>query len=133
MSMLRTLRRDESGAAAIETAFALPALIIMVWAVVQLGLVFRAMSGIQHALGEGARLATLYPQPTDDAIHDRIEDVVYGIGPGTFTIQEPVPGTENGSAYLDLEVSYTQQTDMLFLPGPTITVSRSKRVWVAED
>jgi len=133
MSMLRTLRRDESGAAAIETAFALPALIIMVWAVVQLGLVFRAMSGIQHALGEGARLATLYPQPTDDAIHDRIEDVVYGIGPGTFTIEEPVPGTENGSAYLDLEVSYTQQTDMLFLPGPTITVSRSKRVWVAED
>ncbi|HTK59034.1 MAG TPA: TadE/TadG family type IV pilus assembly protein [Sphingomicrobium sp.] len=133
MKKFSTLRRDESGAVAIETAFALPALIIMVWAVVQLGLVFRAMSGIQHALGEGARLATLYPQPTDDAIRDRIEDVVYGIGPGTFTIEEPVPGTENGSAYLDLEVSYTQQTDMLFLPGPTITVSRSKRVWVAED
>ena len=133
MRLLRTLRRDERGAAVIETAFALPALIIMVWAVVQLGLVFRAMSGIQHALGEGARLATLYPQPSDDAIHDKIEDVVYGIGPGTFTIEEPVPGTENGSAYLDLQVSYTQETDMLFLPGPTITVSRSKRVWVAED
>ena len=133
MKKFSTLRRDESGAVAIETAFALPALIIMVWAVVQLGLVFRAMSGIQHALGEGARLATLYPQPSDDAIHDKIEDVVYGIGPGTFTIEEPVPGTENGSAYLDLEVSYTQETDMLFLPGPTITVSRSKRVWVAED
>jgi Flp pilus assembly protein TadG len=133
MRLLRALRRDERGTAIIETAFALPALIIMVWAVVQLGLVFRAMSGIQHALGEGARLATLYPQPTDDAIHDRIEDVVYGIGPGTFTIEEPVPGTENGSAYLDLQVSYTQETDMLFLPGPTITVSRSKRVWVAED
>jgi len=133
MRLLRSLRRDDRGAAVIETAFALPALIIMVWAVVQLGLVFRAMSGIQHALGEGARLATLYPQPSDDAIHDKIEDVVYGIGPGTFTIEEPVPGTENGSAYLDLEVSYTQETDMLFLPGPTITVSRSKRVWVAEE
>ena len=133
MRSLRALRRDQRGAAVIETAFALPALIIMVWAVVQLGLVFRAMSGIQHALGEGARLATLYPQPSDDAIHDKIEDVVYGIGPGEFTIEEPIPGTENGSAYLDLEVSYTQETDMLFLPGPTITVSRSKRVWVAED
>ena len=133
MRLLRALRRNERGAAVIETAFALPALIIMVWAVVQLGLVFRAMSGIQHALGEGARLATLYPQPSDDAIHDKIEDVVYGIGPGTFTIEEPVPGTENGSAYLDLEVSYTQETDMLFLPGPTISVSRSKRVWVAEE
>jgi Flp pilus assembly protein TadG len=133
MKLFRTLRRDERGAAVIETAFALPCLIIMVWMVVQLGLVFRAMSGIQHALGEGARLATLYPQPTDDAIHDKIEAAVYGIGPGDFTIEDPVPGSEDGSAYLDLTVSYTQQTDMLFLPGPTITVSRSKRVWVAED
>ena len=133
MSLLRALRRDKRGAAVIETAFALPALIIMVWCVVQLGLVFRAMSGIQHALGEGARLATIYPQPTDDAIHDKIEAVVYGIGPGTFTIEDPKPGTEDGSSYLDLEVKYTQKTDMLFLPGPTITVSRSKRVWVAED
>ena len=133
MKCLRALRTDDRGAAVIETAFALPALIIMVWAVVQLGLIFRAMSGIQHALGEGARLATLYPQPTDDAIHDKIEAAVYGIGPGEFTIDEPVPGTDNGSAYLDLQVSYTQDTDMLFLPGPTITVSRSKRVWVAEE
>jgi len=133
MKLFSALRRDERGAALIETAFALPALIVMVWAVVQLGLVFRAMSGIQHALGEGARLATLWPQPTDDAIHDKIEAAVYGIGPGEFTIEDPVPGTDNGSAFLDLQVSYTQETDMLFLPGPTITVSRSKRVWVAED
>lgn len=133
MRKLLSLRNDNRGAAIIETAFALPALIIMVWAVVQLGLVFRAMSGIQHALGEGARLATLWPQPTDDAIKAKITDAVYGIGPGTFTIQDPVPGTDNGSAFLDLKVSYTQQTDMLFLPGPKITVSRSKRVWVAED
>ncbi len=133
MSKIRRLVRNERGAALIETAFALPALIIMVWAVVQLGLVFRAMSGIQHALGEGARLATIWPQPNDDTIKARITDAVYGIGPGTFRIADPVPGTDNGTAYLDLQVSYTQQTDMLFLPGPTITVSRSKRVWVAED
>jgi len=133
MTLLRSLRRDKRGAAVIETAFALPALIVMVWAVVQLGLVFRAMSGIQHALGEGARLATLWPQPDDDAIKTRITEAVYGIGPGTFAIEDPVPGTDNGSAYLDLEVTYTQPTDLLLLPGPTITVSRSKRVWVAED
>jgi len=134
MKLLRTLRRDERGAAVIETAFALPCLILMVWMVVQLGLVFRAMSGIQHALGEGARLATLWPQPDDDAIHDKIEAAVYGIGPGEFTIEDPVPGADEfGNAYLDLTVSYSQQTDMLVMPGPTITVSRSKRVWVADD
>jgi Flp pilus assembly protein TadG len=125
------LRGDRRGAAAIEMAFALPAMVIMMWTVVQGGLVFRAMSGIQHALGEGARFATLFPQPDNEDIKERIEEKVYGIGPGTFTIADPVAGVEDGSVFLDLQVSYTQPTDLLLLPGPTITVSRSKRVWVA--
>lgn len=133
MKLLHKLRRDDRGAAIIETAFALPVLIIMVWAVVQLGLVFRAISGIQHALGEGARLATIYPKPASDAITDRINDAVYGIGPGEFSEPILVEGEEAGSDYIDLTVSYTQQTDLLIIPGPTITVSRSKRVWVADS
>jgi Flp pilus assembly protein TadG len=131
MMRLRRLRRDNSGAAVIEMAFALPAMIIMMWAIVQLGLVFRAMSGIQHALGEGARFATLFPQPENDAIKAKIQAAVYGIGPGTFTISDPVADVEDGSVNLMLTVSYTQSTDLLLLPGPDITVSRSKKVWVA--
>ena len=131
MIRLRKIRRDDRGAAAIEMAFALPAMVVMMWMIVQLGLVFRAMSGIQHALGEGARLATLYPQPDNDAIKAEIEEAVYGIGPGEFTIAEPAGGIADSTGYLDLTVSYTQETDLLFLPGPTVTVSRSKRVWVA--
>jgi TadE-like protein len=131
MKRLARIRRDDRGAAVIEMAFALPAMIVMMWMIVQLGLVYRAMSGIQHALGEGARYATLFPQPDNDQIHDRIEAAVYGIGPGTFDIAEPVVGIEDGTVFLDLEVTYSQETDLLFLPGPTINVSRSKRVWVA--
>lgn len=132
--MIRRLRlaRDTRGATVIEMAFALPALIVMMWMVIQLGLVFRAMSGIQHALGEGARYATLYPQPTDAQIKNKITAAVYGIGPGDFNISDPVPGAISGSGYLDLNVTYTQSTDLLLLPGPTISVSRSKRVWVAD-
>ncbi|QIK95631.1 pilus assembly protein [Sphingomonas sp. HDW15A] len=132
MKKLFKLRRfDDRGAAVIEMAFALPILIMMMWMIVQLGLVFRAMSGINHGLGEGARLATLYPQPTDDAIKTKISDAVYGIGPGSFTIKDPVAGVDLGANFLDLEVTYTQQTDLLIVPGPTINVTRSKRVWVA--
>ena len=131
--MRRLLFRDDRGAAAIEMAFALPALIIMIWMVVQLGLAFRAMAGIQHSLGEGARLATIWPQPTDDQIEAKMEEVVYGIEPGTFTIHPPEPGLSDAAEpYLDLRVSYTQPTNLLLLPGPTISVTRSKRVWVAE-
>ena len=131
MRMMRNLRRDRRGAAVIELAFALPALIIMMWVIIQLGLVFRAMSGIQHGLGEGARFATLFPKPSDAAIKTKITTTVYGIGPGSFTIPNPVSGTADGANYLDLKVTYTQPTDLLLLRGPTITVSRSKRVWIA--
>lgn len=133
MRLLRKLRRDRRGAAVIEMAFALPALIILMWMIVQLGLVFRAMSGIQHGLGEGARYATLFPKPTDAAIKTKISDTVYGIGPGSFNIPTPVSGTADGAAYLDLKVTYTQSTNLLLIPGPTISVSRSKRVWVASS
>lgn len=125
------IARDSKGAAAVEMALAIPILLELLWMVFQAGLVFRAMSGIQHGLGEGARYATLYPQPTNTQIKTRISDAVYGIGPGSFTIATPTSGTADGANYLDLTVSYTQDTNLLFLPGPTITVSRSKRVWVS--
>lgn len=129
----RLLGRDERGAAVIEMAFALPALVILIWGIVQLGMMFRAIAGIQHSLGEGARLATIWPQPSEEDIEERMEEVVYGIEPGTFTISPPESGlSDSGEAYLDLKVTYTQPTNLLLLPGPTITLSREKRVWVAE-
>ena len=132
MTTLFSMKRfDQRGAAVIEMAFALPVLIMMMWMIVQLGLVFRAMSGINHGLGEGARLATLYPQPDDDAIKTKISEAVYGIGPGSFAIEDPVEGVDLGANYLDLQVTYSQNTDLLIVPGPTISVTRSKRVWVA--
>jgi Flp pilus assembly pilin Flp len=132
LKLIQRLRRDESGAAVIEMAFALPAMIMLIWMIVQLGLVFRAMAGIQNALGEGARLATIWPVPDKDTIKERMNDAVYGIGPGDFDIPEPEEGVADGSDYLDLEVTYSQPTDLLIIPGPTIEVSRTKRVWMAE-
>jgi Flp pilus assembly protein TadG len=137
MKQRAPLLRDESGATVIETAFVLPALIILLWMVIQLGLVMRAMSGIQHALGEGAREAVMYPYEPPSTSNTKIVDAmnaaVYGIGPGTFNVVPPSEGTADGSTYLDLRVTYTQDTNLIFLPGPTINVTRSKRVWVADD
>ena len=76
-------------------------------------------------------MATLFPKPTNTAIQTRISDAVYGIGPGSFTINTPTSGNLDGANYLDLRVTYTQATDMLLFPGPTISVTRSKRVWTA--
>jgi hypothetical protein len=130
MTNLRILR-DERGVTLVETAFALPVLVVMIWMLVQLAQVYRAMSGIQHALGEGARHATLWPKPAVGVIETKINEAVYGIGPGDFAVPAPVAGRVGTSDYLDLEVTYTQPTNLLLFPGPTIVVSRKKRVWVA--
>jgi hypothetical protein len=135
MMLCRRIIRHEGGVAAIEMAFALPILIVMIWMFVQLAQVYRAVAGIQQALGEGARAATIWPTKTPDEIHDIIEARVYGIGPGDFDPVMPEcgnDGTETGN-YLDLKVTYDQDTNLLLMPGPHIHVERTKRVWVAGD
>lgn len=142
MMKLRHLRKDERGVAVIEAAFALPILIMMIWMFVQLAQVYRAVAGIQQALGQGARYATLWPTPDKADIKTKIQDSVAGIGSGRFTVDEPTlgpldpdnPGDDDKittGKYYDLRVSYTQPTSLLLVPGPNISVSRSKRVWIA--
>ena len=131
---MHKLARDERGVTAVETAFALPIFIMLVWSIFQLGLVFRASSGIQHALGEGARAATLWPTPDKATVEAKMNAAVFGIGPGVFTMNVPAtPTSLDGGKYLDLKVTYTQATTLIFLAGPNITITRSKRVWVADD
>ncbi|GAA4026721.1 hypothetical protein GCM10022281_01690 [Sphingomonas rosea] len=133
MNLLRKLRRDEGAATVIEFAVALPTLVVMLFMIYQMGLLFRANSGIQHALGQGARQATLWPTPSTTTIKQKMQDSVYGIGPGTFTISEPdVKYDDTAKAtYWDLTVTYTQATSLIVYPGPNVTITKSKRVWVA--
>lgn len=139
MKITRQIKSNDDGVATIEMAFALPILIVMIWMFVQFAQMYRALAGIQQALGEGARYATLCLNPTSlgcttpttTAVKDRIAATVYGIGPGTFNVPNPTSGTSGSAKYYDLQVTYTQPTDMLLFIGPTISIARSKRVWIA--
>ena len=139
MKPAHRLVRNQDGVAAIEMAFALPVFVVMIWVFIQFAQVYRALAGIQQALGQGARYATLCLNPTalgctapdTTSVKNMITNSVYGIGPGTFTVDDPVTGRSGTSQYYDLKVNYTQPTSLLFVPGPTIQVSRSKRVWIS--
>ncbi len=132
MRMVTLLRRDERGVAATEMALALPVLIAMIYGIFQVGLLFQANAGMQHALGEGARLATIcIPSgstcnpPSDTAIKNRISAKLFGQSDGAFTVANPVVGT----GYRDLSVSYTRSMNFIFFRGPTVTLNRSKRAY----
>lgn len=139
MTRLVSLRRDEDGAAVVEMAIALPVLIVFIWGILQLGIAFQANAGMQHALGEGARFATLCfnpdpdtgcETPTNEQISARIGQEVFGTDIGTFgtpTVQDGPSGTN----YKDLGVTFTMPMDFLLFQGPNVSLSRTKRVYVA--
>src|SRR5512147_279872 len=92
MTVPTLLRRNEEGAAAIEFAIALPVLLVMIYGIFQIGLIFQANAGMQHALGEGARYATLCTptstgcnSPSDSAVVTRMSSKVFGMNIGTFS------------------------------------------------
>lgn len=134
MSKIKFLRRDQRGAAAMEFALAFPVLITMIYGIFRVGLLYEANAGMQHALGEGARYATLYDpsttthMPSDANIKARISSKLFGTGFGQFTVADPVTDTTNG--YKTLSVTFTTPMNFLIVPGPTVTVARSKRVYM---
>jgi Flp pilus assembly protein TadG len=132
MTRLKILRKDQQGAAALEFALAVPVLIMMIWGIFQVGLLYQANAGIQHALGEGARYATLWPTPTNTQIRDRMSAKVFGTRSGTFgTPSVTTPATTVCTSCRLLSVTYSMPMHFLFMPGPTVTVTRSKQVYVA--
>ena len=126
-----SLRRDEQGAAAVEMALALPILLIFIYGIFQIGVILAANAGMQHALGEGARLATLYPTRTNAEIVARIEAKKFGVHVGTFgtpTVTDPPVGE---SGYRTLSISYSVTPNFLFFEGPAIAWTRQKRVYLS--
>lgn len=159
MILTRRLIRDQRGAAVVEMALALPLLVSIIFGIYQLALLFFANAGMQHALGEGARFATLYSTarnvtvtdnskspavvstravnyPTKADVKTRITSELFGRSDGTFTVDDPIGGTSSTTIaglddWYDLRITYKRKLDFIFMKGPTITLVRTKRVYLA--
>lgn len=134
-----TIDRDERGAAAIEAAIALPVLITMIYGIFTLGQLFEANAGIQHALGEGARYTNLCLSmsstgtctlPTNDQIVAKVQSKLFGTGNGTFNTPT-VDSSNAADGYKTITVTYQQTMNFLLFTGPTVTLTRSKRAYLA--
>jgi Flp pilus assembly protein TadG len=113
----------------------------MIWGIFQVGIAFQASAGMQHALGEGARLATICKNPTADGacsvattaeIKAKIAEKVFGTGVGTFSDPSvTTPPTTDCTNCRLLSVTFSMPTNFLLFQGPTISLTRTKRVYVA--
>ena len=129
MRSLRKLAGDRTGSSAVEFAVAVPVLVLFLWGIFQVAIVYRANSGMQHALGEGARLATIFPTPTDSAIQAKITSHKFGLDGGDW--ETPTITTDTAAKTKLITVTYSQPTDFLFFEGPTVELTREKLVYVS--
>ena len=138
--LLRLIRRDERGAAAIEMAIAVPVLTLFLWGIFQVGIAFQASAGMQHAVGEGARFATLcYPTtagacatPSNSAIQTKISSKTFGTGVGNFnTPSVTTPAASVCTNCRLLSVTFTMPMNFLFFNGPSVNLTRTKIVYLA--
>lgn len=124
---------NQGGATVVEFAIALPLLVTLIYGIFTWGMVFQANAGLQHALGEAARYATIYPTPTDAQIQSKIASSDFGLGGGT--LKPPVIDNSKltSDGYKTITLEYSRPTDFVFFTGPTVNLIKAKRVYVSVD
>jgi Flp pilus assembly pilin Flp len=123
------IRRDERGASVIEFALLAPVLVAFIIGISQLGLLFFANAGLGNAVSEGARMATLYPRPTNEQISARVNDRRFGLDPAYVSGPAIVEGVEDGAPYAEITMTYAAPLNFIFYKVGPIRLSKTRRVY----
>ena len=132
--------RDERGAAVVDFVLVLLVVVPLFLGIFQVGLLFQANAGMQHALGEAARYATIFPTPSDAAITNMVTSKKFGTYNGTLgtlsitnnnVTTGVAPNQVTKTVSKDLTLQYTHTMRFLFIPAKTITLTKTKRVYLA--
>lgn len=129
MRHVKRLCANQEGANVIEFAIALPVLTVFIYGIFVTGKLFEANAGMQHALGEAARYATIYPTPTDDELKARMAAKKFGTSNMGGTLSPLAIATSGNTKTMTL--TYSQPTDFLLFSGPNVSITRSKKVYLA--
>lgn len=124
------LLRSARGVAMSEFALALPILLVFIIGTVQLGLLFFANADLRNAVAAGARHASIYPRPDDDAVIARIQARRVRLDPHFIEGPTITRGTDgNGRAFADIEMRYSVPLDFIFFRTPPVTLTETRRVF----
>jgi Flp pilus assembly protein TadG len=132
---VKRLSKGENGASAIEFSIAVPVLVMFIYGIFSFGQVLEVDASMQHALGEGARYATLCLNPassgctvpTDTQITSKVTSKLFGPASGAT----PSITTDTTNKTKTISLSYSQQMNFLLFTGPTVSFTRSKVVYYA--
>lgn len=125
---LARLSRSRSGATAAEFTLVLPLFLMFVFAFIGIGSVFWANAGLTHGIGEGARVATLFPRRSNAEIVTAIQNSSFGVASimNTPTI---TTGTANAQDFVEIQATVSPNFDLLFIEVEPITITERRRVY----
>lgn len=126
---MKHLVRNQRGGAAVEFSLALPPFLILLLGAVQLAIIACARTGLQHALDEGARYASIYPTPSDEQIIDRVNSRRFGLDPAYTSAPTVSHGTQYGVPYIDITMGYSRPLDFLLFQTPALSISYTRRAY----
>lgn len=90
----------------IEFAFALPVVISLMVGILQFGLVLQATGAIRHAVGEGARYASIHPDATEEQVSTKVREQLAGIDKSGVVAIGLERGASSGAEYDEVTISY---------------------------
>ena len=116
MRRLRTRLDGQAGAAAVELAFVLPVLLLMLFGIIEFGRAFNTKLAVTHAAREGVRLAAVDNAGAAAAAQDQAPD-------GSTVVVSACGG---GDDQASVTVSKDVDIEIPLVPlagGPTFTMS----------
>lgn len=130
MSFLTCLRRSQRGVTLIEFALVLPALLTFIVGITQLGTLFYVNSDLRAAVAEGARLAELYPAPSDSAITTGVSSKFVHLSGSNLTAPTVTHATDtSGQPYIEVTAAYRVPLNFIFFTVSPITLTETRRVY----
>jgi Flp pilus assembly protein TadG len=130
-NIAKKLANAEDGAAAIEMALSVPVLVTFIYGIFSFGQILEADAGMQHAVGEGARYATLCltpsgtgacTAPTAANVSTRVTSKLFGAASSAT----PTVTVDTANKTVTVSLTYSQQMNFLFFTGPTVSFTRTK-------
>jgi Flp pilus assembly protein TadG len=134
--LIKKIRAADEGTAAVEMALALPVLVSIIYGIFSFGQILEADAGMQSAIGEGARYATLCLNPTNTGTcstptNTQISTLVTSKLFGAASSATPTITRDTTNKTVTISLTYSQAMQFIFFTGPTVSFTRSKVVYYA--
>ena len=118
---------DNRGAVIIETAFALPVLVLLMIGMLQFSLVLQASGAMRHAIGQGIRFAKVNPSATETEVLAEARQALGGINPSGIKSMELLRGTSNGADFANITMTYEITPIIPFAAIPPISLTEVRQ------